>query len=69
MNDPAATLEIPEEEDVEYVIEALEDAYNGVQQEYERLPPEDMSEEAARLGSLCQELVAQLSNQGYSQYE
>lgn len=64
---PAATLEIPTSEDVPHVLEMIENTYDTVQIQYEGM--EDPPSYVMRLGSLCQELLAQLSNQGFSRYD
>ena len=62
--DSAAVLNLPMDEDVEVMLGLLEDLYDDVADEYERVdePPEDV----ILRGSLAQELLAQLSDQGYS---
>jgi len=69
MDEPAATLEIPVEKDIPIVLEMLEREYERVEDEY--IMTEDLSTkpEVARRGSLCQELFAQLSDQGYSRFD
>jgi len=69
MSEPTATLEIPVEKDIPVVIEMLESEYENIRDEYEREEHDEMSDNVARKGSLCQELFAQLSNQGYSRFD
>lgn len=65
----AAVLNIPVKEDIDIILEILQRGYEDVKTEYELNHPDETSEYAARKGSLCQELFAQLSKQGYSRYD
>lgn len=55
--DPAVVLAVPVEADVAVMREIIEDGYATVEDEYER------GAGGGRKGSLCQELLAQLSHQ------
>jgi hypothetical protein len=70
VEDPAAVLAIPEDEDAELILRALEDAYAEIEDAYETAAVDDTAKKAVvREGSLYQELFAQLSDQGFSRYD
>lgn len=63
VEDPAAVLAIPTEEDLDVIRRALNREYEHVEDEYVRQESDEMSEDVGRTGSLMQELIAQLNIQ------
>lgn len=60
VEDPAAVLAIPTDEDVEVVEKLLQRGYDDVADDYESMDADEMPEWLATKGSLMQELLAQL---------
>lgn len=60
VEDPAAVLAIPTEDDVEVIEALLERGYDDIAHDYESMDADEMPPWMATKGSLMQELLAQL---------